>query len=432
MGREFEHAEVVEVKAEGVPLIEGLAYASDDPTPRQNGARPNPPGGSFLGPREDPSVRPSQAEVVNRARQEILRQQASRQAPVGEISNTVQQQGNFENAAGTKVANFLQTYHKQNGNNLALSRNQIARMNAEFDQLAAPGGPHYRLSWRSAGNNVHLELTDINVRYQPQNNVNPGQFQTQEQRNRFAETETARHRGLSFKGSLDFNIALTPEASNTIKAQADLVATDLKNNNQLNGNLVDRAFASAIQNRSASDAQGKEVMQTLITEINGKLEGSPYKLTPLYGNDRRASQDLADYMRGHPNAQAMLVLKDNRPLQPYAFDPTDLLQNAGLAGRPGADSPRDQLVDRIGRLGQFSDPASGANRHSEYTEALQRFQSQANPREFVKELNEKLQVSGSKYHLEVNQQSPYRPMQISIIDENRRQTDFIQIRGPVR
>jgi len=251
---------------------------------------------------------------IERRRQELLRQQNSGSVEISKLCTGVQKNGNVDNSGLNEVASYLQSsWQKQRSSNSVMNRNQVEEMNAKFDQLATPGGPHYRLSLRAMGNNVHLELTDLSVRYQPPTPNDPRAYQTQESRNRIAQQATEEYRRRSLKGSLDFSLVPPPP------------------------------------------------------------------------------------------------------------EPGD--------GKP----PADMLVDRVSRMGLFSDPASGANRRADFAEAQRRFPDQASAPEVVRRMNEQLEASHSEYHLVIqppsNPRKPaiYQAMQISIVDKNGKIRDFVQI-----
>jgi hypothetical protein len=251
---------------------------------------------------------------IERRRQEILRQQNSGSPEISKLCTGIQTNGNLDNSGLNEVASYLQSsWQKQRSSDTVMTRNQVLEMNAKFDQLATPGGPHYHLSLRKTGNNLHLELTDLSVRPQPVTPSDPRAYQTQESRNRIAQQATEEYRRASLKGSLDFSLVPPPP------------------------------------------------------------------------------------------------------------EPGD--------GKPTADI----LVDRLSRMGLFSDPASGANRRAEIAEAQRRFPDQASAPEVVRRMNEQLEASHSEYHLKIEPPSNYRKpaiyqaMQISIVDKNGKIRDFVQI-----
>ena len=251
---------------------------------------------------------------IERRRQELLRQQNSGSPEISKLCTGIQTNGNVDNSGLNEVASYLQSsWQKQRSNNAVMTRNQVQEMNTKFDQLATPGGPHYHLSLRATGNNLHLELTDLSVRPQPATPNDPRAYQTQESRNRIAQQATEEYRRASLKGSLDFSLVPPPP------------------------------------------------------------------------------------------------------------EPGD--------GKP----PADILVDRVSRMGLFSDPASGANRRAELAEAQRRFPDQASAPEVVRRMNEQLAASNSEYHLVIpppsNPRKPaiYQAMQISIVDKNGKVRDFVQI-----
>jgi hypothetical protein len=95
----------------------------------------------------------------------------------------------------------------------------------------------------------------------------------------------------------------------------------------------------------------------------------------------------------------------------------------------------DPVVDRINRLGQFTDPAPGTNRRHELEEAQWRFRNQSVALRVVAAINAQLAVLHSQYRLRI--EAPSNPaklaidqsMGISIIDIDRsgHQTDFLQL-----
>jgi len=390
---------------------------------------------NFLGaPVRDDSVQPSQAELIERRRRALLQEQQSPQARVADLAAGIQGQGNLDGAAGTDIATFMQNWHQQHGNAIGVSKGQIDNINAQFDQLAKPGEPHYRLSWRAAGNNVHLDMSDVNVRYQPPGDINSQKYQGQQGRQQFGADATADYQRRSFRGSLDFNIAITPEASEAIRGQAANVAQDIKTNGKLNGDLLDHAFDLAIKNRAPGDTSGKEIIQTAVTSMNNEMAGSGYSIQPVAGTDSTMGPAFADYLRKHPNAQGMLLIKDGKVVQPYAYDPSPGLRTAPEVAR-SADSLPDPTADRINRFGAFSDPSAGTLRTMQYNAAIERFHGQSGAPAVVDELNAQLDSAHSRYRLRIEPPSNsrkaaiYQPMQISIIDRsaNGKQTDFLQL-----
>jgi len=392
---------------------------------------------SFLGDAEDDTVRPSQAEITERARQELLRRQHSANAEIDDLAAGIQSKGSLDKSSGAKIAAYMQHWHQQNGNSSGVSLDQVNKINAEFDQLAKPGGPHYRLTARATGNNLHLEMSDLSVRYQPPTDIDPKAFQTQQGRNNFTEQITAEYRKRSFKGSLDFNIAITPESSEAISGQAARVADSIKQTGKLRADIVDPAFDLAIKNRAPSDTSGKEITQTLVNSINAELSGSDYKMVALAGSAVTASPALAGYLREHPTAQGMFLTKNDKVVQEYAYDPGSGLQTAPETRR-SADSLADPTADRINRFGAFTDPNAGVERRAQYNEALKRFESQSAAPAIVEAINAQLVAAHSRYRLRIEPADPrkapiYQAMQISIIDgeANGRPTDFVQL-PPVR
>jgi hypothetical protein len=251
---------------------------------------------------------------AERKRQELLQKQRAESPEISKICEGIQTNGNVNNSGLNEVASYLQSsWQKQGNSNTAVTRDQVLEMNAKFDQLATPAGPHYHLSLRKTGNNLHLELTDLSVRPQPVTPSDPRAYQTQESRNRIAQQATEEYRKASLKGSLDFSLVPPPPA------------------------------------------------------------------------------------------------------------PGD--------GKP----PADILVDRVSRMGMFSNPAAGANRRAETAEAQRRFPNQASAPEVVRQMNEQLEAAHSEYHLRIEPPSNYRKpaiyqaMQISIVDKDGKIRDFVQI-----
>jgi RecJ-like exonuclease len=119
----------------------------------------------------------------------------------------------------------------------------------------------------------------------------------------------------------------------------------------------------------------------------------------------------------------MTLSKEGRTVQEYAYDPTNLV-------KPDVAEPArisDAVVDRISRFGAFADPTSATNRRIEHQQAVDRFQNATDLNAVVEEMNTKLK--SSHYHLKITQASPYRPIQIDIVDDMGRPRlgEFIQI-----